>query len=90
MNNDLISREDLKKAIHNFFYGLNHTVTEEDIQAYIDATPTVTVDERPHGKWIISEIRCPFCLEYFQLDCYATGELKECPICGAKMDGGEE
>ena len=39
---DCISRAWLKEAIHNFFYGLKHTPTEEDIQAYIDATPSVT------------------------------------------------
>lgn len=40
------------------------------------------------GKWIISEIRCPNCLEYFQTDCYSTEELKKCPCCGAQMRGG--
>lgn len=38
---DLISRAWLKEAIHNFFNGLIHKVTEEDIQAYIEATPSV-------------------------------------------------
>ena len=37
---DLISRAWLKEAIHNFFNGLNHKVTEEDIQAYVKATPS--------------------------------------------------
>ena len=37
------------------------------------------------GKWVISEIRCPNCLEYFQTDCYSMGELDKCPNCGAKM-----
>lgn len=39
--NDAISREWLKIAIHNFYYGLKHTPTEEDIQVYIDAAPLV-------------------------------------------------
>ena len=39
---DAISRDWLKTAIHNFYYGLNHTPSEEDIQAYIDAAPSVT------------------------------------------------
>lgn len=43
---DLISREWLKTAIHNFFYGLTHTPTEEDIQAYIDAAPSVNPQEK--------------------------------------------
>ena len=37
---DLISRAWLKEAIHNFFNDLIHKVTEEDIQAYIEATPS--------------------------------------------------
>ena len=39
---DAISRDWLKTAIHNFYYGLKHTPSEEDIQAYIDAAPFVT------------------------------------------------
>lgn len=35
----MISSKWLKTAIHNFYKGLNHTPTEEDIQAYIDAAP---------------------------------------------------
>ena len=49
--------------------------------------------ERPQGewgKWVISEIRCPNCLEYFQTDCYSTEELKKCPNCGVEMKGGAE
>lgn len=41
MNDDLISRKWLKTAIHNFYYGLKHTPTEKDIQAYIDVAPSV-------------------------------------------------
>lgn len=51
-----------------------------------------TVEERPQGewgKWVISEIRCPNCLEYFETDCYSTGELRTCPICGADMEGAK-
>jgi len=39
---DAISRDWLKTAIHNFYYGLKHTPSEEDIQAYIAAAPFVT------------------------------------------------
>lgn len=41
------------------------------------------------GKWVISEIQCPICLEYFQTDCYSTEELKKCPSCGADLRGAE-
>ena len=48
--------------------------------------------ERPQGewgKWVISEIRCPNCLEYFDTDCYSEGELNKCPSCGTVMRGRE-
>ncbi len=45
-------------------------------------------EERPQGewgKWIIAEIQCPNCFEYFETDCYSTEELNKCPNCGADM-----
>ena len=42
---DLISREFLQTAIHNFFNGLNHTPTEEDIQRYIEVAPSADIME---------------------------------------------
>lgn len=45
---DLISREFLQTAIHNFFNGLNHTPTEKDIQRYIEVAPSV----ENKGEWI--------------------------------------
>lgn len=40
------------------------------------------------AKWIISEVRCPYCLEYFDTDCYSKEEMNKCPNCGALMKGG--
>lgn len=37
------------------------------------------------GKWIIAEIQCPNCFEYFETDCYSTEELNKCPNCGSIM-----
>ena len=48
---DCISRAWLKESIHNFYHGLKHTPTEEDIQAYIDAAPPVTPQPKT-GQWI--------------------------------------
>lgn len=42
------------------------------------------------GKWIISEVRCPHCLKYFDTDCYSTEEMDKCPCCGADMRGGRQ
>ena len=50
-------------------------------------------DLRPQGewgKWVITEIQCPKCFEYFETDCYSTEELNKCPNCGTKMIGGAE
>ena len=55
---DLISREFLQTAIHNFFYGLNHTPTEEDIQRYIEVAPSVEIK----GEWIPVSERLPLFL----------------------------
>ena len=108
MNNDLISRSELKKAIYKLYDETLDGIVKFGIEkAYeiIDNAPTIEIpnyggqivpdvlqcwkyEERPQGewgKWVISEIRCPNCLEYFQTDCYSTEELKKCPNCGADM-----
>ena len=59
------------------------------IDAIIDNAETVEPQNK-WGRWVISEIRCPNCLEYFDTDCYSKGELDKCPSCGAKMKGGAE
>ena len=59
----------------------------------INFTPIVAYTEIPQdrwGKWVVSEIQCPNCLEYFLTDCYSTEELNKCPCCNAKMRGGAE
>ena len=50
-----VSRDWLKIAIHNFYQGLKHIPTEEDIQAYIDVAPSVT----PQSKWVACSERLP-------------------------------
>lgn len=79
---DAISREWLKTAIHNFYYGLKHIPTEEDIQAYIDAAPSVSTEKT--GHWIpdkhpLASPHCSICNGYgYKTDAY-------CRACGAKM-----
>lgn len=41
------------------------------------------------GKWVIIEIQCPNCLEFFLTDCYSEEELRDCPFCHTKLRGGE-
>lgn len=57
------------------------------IDAIYENAPAVEQPINKWGKWIISEIKCPNCLEYFQTDCYSMEELKKCPNCGADMEG---
>lgn len=83
-----ISREWLKTAIHNFYYGLKHTPTEKDIQAYIDVAPSVNPQERT-GHWI--EDNRGF---YIYAKCSECGSVHDtatnyCPNCGCLMDRTE-
>lgn len=92
---DLISREALKEALKSGCEicpdantnWCEHCCKINDFEDLIDDAPTVEPQDR-WGRWVISEIRCPNCLEYFDTDCYSKGELDKCPSCGAKMKGG--
>ena len=84
---DLISREWLQTAIHNFFNGLNHTPTEEDIQRYIKVAPSV----ENKGEWIAYDhgmglvyLKCPFCGATIDK---RHVEHNFCGKCGAKLSG---
>jgi hypothetical protein len=94
-NGEAISREWLKTAIHNFYDGLKHTPTEEDIQAYIDVAPSVKPQEPKTGHWIDIMVgdmlaqACDQCNTFYPLS-YTGGGHKYCPNCGAKMEGEEK
>ena len=84
MNNDLISREALKKTIEP----LIEDGRIYDILSYIDNAPTV--EERPQGEWKFSQgvttqgsLKCPFC-DYRD---YHNTNSNFCPNCGADMRG---
>ena len=92
---DAISRAWLKEAIHNFYYGLKHTPTEEDIQAYIDAAPPVTPKQKM-GRWIREKKHHKDDFQefdYWDVRCSECGarkrigwtNVRHCPMCGAKM-----
>lgn len=82
------------KAIQSYGFNINKEELGKALQydrhqydkGYEDARRRF---ERPDrwGKWVVSEIQCPNCLEYFQTDCYSKEELNKCPICGAEMRG---
>lgn len=69
------------------------TIDKEQLQELVDKAKAEVLAsiERPQGKWgkwIIAEIQCPNCFEYFETDCYSMEELNECPSCGADMQKG--
>lgn len=101
MDNDLISRSELKKAIEQYRnQWLRNCETDiarwdscKSILETIDNAPTVYPKQ---GEWIkhISELypnesteECPFCHEE-QTICGNDDNF--CPNCGAKMKGGAE
>ncbi len=63
----------------------------EDSNDEYTAMRAIADGERPHyGKWIVSEVRCPYCLEYFDTDAYNEGDLEICPCCGQDMERWKE
>lgn len=64
---------------------LMEIVDERVIKPIKNGELVVKKEDDKWGEWIITEIQCPNCLEYFQTDCYSMEELKECPCCGAEM-----
>ena len=69
---------------------LEKIVNERVIEPIKNGELVVKKVDGKWGKWVISEIRCPNCMEYFQTDCYSMEELKKCPVCGEDMIGGIE
>ena len=66
----------------------------------LDTIPAADVAPVRHGRWIPAQdysngnedIECSSCGEWFKsLElCGRLGEPNYCPVCGAKMDGGQE
>lgn len=69
---------------------LEKIIDERVIEPIKNGELVVKKEDGKWGKWVISEIRCPNCLGYFQTDCYSMGVLKKCPACGKDMIGGIE
>ena len=83
-----IYEENNEHCIASFSFNreqLEEIVEERVIKPIKNGELVVKKEDNKWGEWIIIEIRCPNCLEYFQTDCYSMEELKECPCCGAEM-----
>lgn len=105
MNNDLISREALIKAVEQG-EGISWERHEKDDlcvrKKYIDNAPTVVAEnatsDRPTGEWIYRNYNwwCSVCGEqpktmgYVGTALFMHNEFKFCNHCGAKMTGGAD
>lgn len=66
------------------------------VKVFIEDAPTSDVVEVKHGEWEHECLECSVCKrnisEIYDADSYMAygieDELKYCPYCGAKMDGG--
>ena len=86
MNNDLISRSELKKAIlkhcRSEIEAINHFWYDDTIITLIENAPSV--EERPQGEWG-KHGECPFCSYIRQWE-----DDNFCGNCGADMRGDND
>lgn len=89
MNNDLISREALKKALRSECRKCKNIYMFECLTHLLNITDNApTVEERPTGEWIFDgEWRCSMCDQtpWYNKNPMESG-YKFCPNCGAKME----
>ena len=84
MNCDLCIHKDVCHAVAECFTA----IPGFDCHSFLPDKKSVPDRPRANwGEWIISEIRCPECLEYFDTECYSKEELNRCPNCGAELRG---
>lgn len=57
----------------------------EPMYEYQNHASTVEQQNIDWGKWVISEVRCPECLAYFDPEGFSKEEMDKCPSCGADM-----
>ena len=102
---DTISRKWLKNAIHNFYKGLVHTPTEEEIQkiqeleqAQLEKAYEIgKAEQQKTGHWkkshddIMQWWACSECGKPCPKGTYGGDFFSDyCPNCGAKMEESEE
>jgi hypothetical protein len=92
--NRLIYKEPIKQFIQ---YGLNnpdHTKAfgydAIQILAEIEFAPTVDAVEVVHGKWLPQKLLGERVWDCSECKTLGSPQWKFCPVCGAKMDGGNE
>ena len=94
MDNDLISRDTLKKATKELYNETLDAIVKFGIEKAYDLIDTVPTVEASQGEWITEYdyLKCPFCgmsiddeVHYLYPKEYG---FNYCPNCGAKLKGG--
>lgn len=93
-----IDADELKGALQHY-KNTEDSLYYDELEMYIDDTPTADVEEVRHGAWKTEYDSCPIFATKFTCsvcgETFSTGELsdkqfiemmKYCPNCGAKMD----
>ena len=94
MNNDLLSRKDLKKriaAVAKMTESYEQRIVVARCLSIVTDSPAVDAEPVRHGRWDTSfDGITPFCTECGMSHRFMTRITKYCPNCGAKMDGEKE
>lgn len=94
MKNDLISRKAIKEYINQSDLTNREKMT---LHIAINNIPTTAAAPEVHGRWVCvpeecdvgyDTYKCSICNEHFVVD-FDFEKPKFCPVCGARMDGGE-
>lgn len=82
---------DIEECVIPYVGGISLRMAVEDMKAMDRLSKENTKNDstetwsREWGKWVISEVRCPECLEYFDPEGFSKEEMDKCPNCGADM-----
>lgn len=83
---ELIEKAWTKIAIKNFFEGLNHEATEEDMQKIIDAAAIIEIKRSVWKAKNFHTMNCDNCnFEFDMMKCDFLEKMNYCLNCGANM-----
>ena len=90
---EYINREETKRELSEWCISLNnpHLLSRDDTMFLLDNIPAADVAPVVHGRWIEYQIPHVICCSNCD---WATDAAEKnfqyCPMCGARMDGGDE
>lgn len=86
-------RDDFYNAILDILSGDSNNDRANQIIDLFDDLPTADVQPVKRGRWentnTPNQLRCSNCEIIHLIAQYPHGDIKYCPNCGARMDGGK-